>query len=161
MDEYEINECIIEFKKYIALVIINRFSPTNQNSKTIVAMTNNIIDELWHTLILFCKEYHEFSTKIFGKYLHHSPNTKNSIISIDSVIKFYDEYKKYFGTLHPIWCYNIKEELKEDYFNTDKKETITTKYSISHGEQNKYNININLKDFMIYQVLSLSDNIQK
>ena len=25
MDEYEINECIIEFKKYIALVIINRF----------------------------------------------------------------------------------------------------------------------------------------
>ena len=28
--------------------------------------------------------------------------------------------------LHPIWHYNIKEELKEDYFNTDKKETITT-----------------------------------
>ena len=122
MDEYEINECIIEFKKYIALVIINRFSfSTNQNGKIIVAMTNNIIDELWHTLILFSKEYHEFSTKIFGKYLHHSPNTKNSIISNDSVIKFYNEYKKYFGMLHPIWCYNIKEELKEDYFNTDKK----------------------------------------
>ena len=29
--------------------------------------------------------------------------------------------KKSFGMLHPIWCYNIKEELKEDYFNTDKK----------------------------------------
>ena len=43
MNEYEINECIIEFKKYIALVIINRFSSTNQNGKIIVAMTNNIM----------------------------------------------------------------------------------------------------------------------
>ena len=87
-------------------------------------MTNNIIDELWHTLILFSKEYHEFSTKIFGTYFHHSPNTKNSIISNDSVIKFYSEYKKYFGILHPIWRYNIKEELKEDYFNTEKKKQL-------------------------------------
>ena len=31
MDEDEINECIIEFKKYIALVIINRFSVFNKS----------------------------------------------------------------------------------------------------------------------------------
>ena len=87
-------------------------------------MTNNVIDELWHTLILFSKEYHEFSTKIFGTYLHHSPNTKNSSISNDSVRKFYDEYKKYFGMLHPIWHFNTKEEeLKEDDTITDRKES--------------------------------------
>ena len=165
MDEYEINECIIEFKKYIALVIINRLfyssSPTNQNNKVIVAMTNNVIDELWHTLILFSKEYHEFSTKIFGAYLHHSPNTKKSSISNDSVIKFYSEYKKYFGILHPIWYYNIKEEeLKEDYFNTDRKESATPHYSAKE-HINNYDNDIDLNEFKIYQVLSLSDNIQK
>jgi len=165
MDEYEINECIIEFKKYIALVIINRFfsssSPTNQNNKTIVAMTNNIIDELWHTLILFSKEYHEFSTKIFGTYFHHSPNTKNSSISNDSVRKFYSEYKKYFGILHPIWHFNIKEEeLKEDYFNTDRKESAAPHYSTKE-HINNYDKDIDLNEFKIYQVLSLSDNIQK
>ena len=83
----------------------------------------------------FSKEYHEFSTKIFGAYLHHSPNTKKSSISNDSVIKFYSEYKKYFGILHPIWYYNIKgEELKEDYFNTGIKETNVPKYSIRKRE---------------------------
>ena len=165
MNEYEIDECIIEFKKYIALVIMNRFSSsTNQNDKVIiVAMTNNIIDELWHTLILFSKEYHEFSTKIFGMYLHHSPNTKNSSISNDSVIKFYEGYRKYFGMLHPIWYYNVKEEeLKEKEIIIDRKESNSSSSCNNvEEEENNYNNNINYKDFKIYQVLSLSDNIKK
>ena len=160
MNEYEINECIIEFKKYIALVIINRFSfSTNQNGKIIVAMTNNIIDDLWHTLILFSKEYHEFSTKIFGTYLHHSPNTKNSIISNDSVIKFYNEYRKYFGMLHPIWHYNVKEEELKEEFIIDRKESNSSSFN-NREKKEEGNNNINYKDLKIYQVLSLADNIQ-
>jgi hypothetical protein len=166
MNEYEINECIIEFKKYIALVIINRFSISrNQNDKVIVAMTNNIIDELWHTLILFSIEYHEFSIKIFGTYLHHSPNTKKTSISNDSVMKFYDGYKKYFGVLHPIWYYNLKEELKEDSFIIDKKENNSASCNNrdKQEEEDNYNNNnnINYKDLKIYQVLSFSCNNKK
>jgi len=165
MSDDEINECIIEFKKYIALVIINRLSysstPTNRNNKVIVAMTNNVIDELWHTLILFSIEYHVFSLKIFGTYLHHSPNTTNSSISNESVRKFYDEYKKYFGILHPIWHCNIREEeLKEDYFNTSIKEINVPKCTTRERENN-YNNNIKLDEFKVYQLLSLSDNINK
>jgi len=37
------------------------FSPTQQ------------IDEIWHAHILYTKEYHEMSEKVFGKYLHHQP----------------------------------------------------------------------------------------
>ena len=108
-------------------------------------------------MILFSKEYHEFSIKIFGTYLHHSPNTKNSSISNDSVIKFYEEYTKYFGMLHPIWHYNIKEEELKKEFITDRKES----NSSSCNNREKKEGNINYKDLKIYQVLSLSDNIKK
>lgn len=32
------------------------------------------IDLIWHTHILFTKQYHEDCNKIFGKYLHHTPS---------------------------------------------------------------------------------------
>ncbi|MEL6868036.1 MAG: hypothetical protein AAFP19_26670 [Bacteroidota bacterium] len=31
-----------------------------------------IIDEMWHTFILFTKEYHDFCMKYFGRFLHHN-----------------------------------------------------------------------------------------
>ncbi|MEW6167389.1 MAG: hypothetical protein AB1651_06795 [Pseudomonadota bacterium] len=34
-----------------------------------------IIDEMWHTFILFTKEYHEFCSRMFGHYMHHTPTT--------------------------------------------------------------------------------------
>lgn len=36
-----------------------------------------IIDEMWHNMILFTKEYHSFCEKHFGRYFHHLPATKN------------------------------------------------------------------------------------
>lgn len=35
-----------------------------------------IIDEMWHNMILFTPQYHEFSQKHFGKYFHHLPASK-------------------------------------------------------------------------------------
>lgn len=34
-----------------------------------------ILDEMWHAFILFTKEYHIFSKRYFGKYMHHAPTT--------------------------------------------------------------------------------------
>lgn len=31
------------------------------------------IDDMWHTFILFTKDYMEFGQKFFGKYVHHAP----------------------------------------------------------------------------------------
>ena len=33
------------------------------------------IDDMWHTFILFTKEYAEFCQKYFGEFMHHAPNT--------------------------------------------------------------------------------------
>lgn len=35
-----------------------------------------IIDEMWHNFILFTKEYQDFCSFYFGKYLHHIPSSK-------------------------------------------------------------------------------------
>ncbi len=33
------------------------------------------IDDMWHTFILFTKDYTNFGMKYFGTYLHHAPST--------------------------------------------------------------------------------------
>ncbi|MBX7205002.1 MAG: hypothetical protein K1X81_06225 [Bacteroidia bacterium] len=35
------------------------------------------LDEMWHTFILFTKDYSEFCKKNFGFYVHHAPTTKD------------------------------------------------------------------------------------
>lgn len=35
-----------------------------------------IVDEMWHNMILFTAQYHEFSQKHFNKYFHHVPASK-------------------------------------------------------------------------------------
>ena len=37
-----------------------------------------IVDEMWHNMILFTPQYHEFSQKHFGKYFHHVPASKTA-----------------------------------------------------------------------------------
>lgn len=39
-----------------------------------------IIDEMWHTFILYTKEYHNFCHEYLGYYLHHSPTKKSDAI---------------------------------------------------------------------------------
>ncbi len=35
-----------------------------------------IIDEMWHNLILFTKDYQEYCDRYFGRYFHHLPALK-------------------------------------------------------------------------------------
>ncbi len=35
-----------------------------------------MIDEMWHTFVLFTREYHSFCAEFFGHYLHHAPTTE-------------------------------------------------------------------------------------
>lgn len=34
-----------------------------------------MLDNMWHTFILFTKDYHEFCDRFFGRYIHHLPVT--------------------------------------------------------------------------------------
>jgi len=136
MDEEEINMCIDEFKKYIGLVIIKHYEEKrdHKNNHSFVLMSSEIIDEVWHNLILFTKEYVTFSYLIFDEYLHHTPSSANFAITNNDVMAFIKSYKKYFGDVNPIWYYKINKTIKNTprkevsnntlHINSEKKETI-------------------------------------
>lgn len=56
---------------------------------------SEIIDEMWHTFLLFTKDYDRFCQKFFGKKIHHNPDTTISTESKEKNQKQYENmYKK-------------------------------------------------------------------
>lgn len=79
-----------EFKKYVDVVkTFNR--PT--------AMISEAVDEVWHDLILFTREYAAFCEEHVGKFLHHSPNTEGNPVDKSSVGNFFDGYSQLYGSM--------------------------------------------------------------
>lgn len=103
MSNQEISICIAEFKKFVAVLIIGRAE------KKKVAMTNEIIDQVWHEFILFTKDYIEFSFAVRRDYIHHSPNTGDDKFGPEAARYFHETYAKYFGKIHPVWKLKVRE----------------------------------------------------
>lgn len=38
-----------------------------------VSMPSQVVDDMWHDFILFTRNYQDFCSKAFGRYLHHTP----------------------------------------------------------------------------------------
>jgi len=146
MDEEEINMCIDEFKKYISLVIIKRYDEKgyDKNNRSFVSMSSEIVDEVWHNLILFTKEYVTFSYLLFDEYLHHTPSSTNFAITNNDVVEFIKFYKKYFGDINPIWYYKINKTIK----NTPRKDMFNSASHVNHV--NKETIPILSKTYSQY-----------
>lgn len=94
LKEQEVQEAIIEFKKYMIIHLVT--------GKTI-AMSSDIVDLVWHQFILFTKEYHEFCFSVFDEYIHHSPATdtkKPKQVHLENLLS---GYASLFGNLPKIW----------------------------------------------------------
>ena len=39
-----------------------------------VSMPSRVVDDLWHEFILYTREYRDFCSRAFGKFLHHLPS---------------------------------------------------------------------------------------
>lgn len=57
---------------------LQKEDPDNQDLKFDFVMHHEMgdIDDMWHTFILFTRQYTEFSKEYFGYYLHHAPTTE-------------------------------------------------------------------------------------
>jgi hypothetical protein len=53
-----------ELKRYLILA---------GESNDSLGMMSTEVDNLWHTFLLFTKEYQAFCNDMFGKFIHHSP----------------------------------------------------------------------------------------
>ncbi|WP_205873045.1 glycine-rich domain-containing protein [Mycobacterium camsae] len=59
-----------ELKKYFVLCAVS--------ADEHVAMHSRMVDEAWHTFILFTSEYADYGYRYFDKFLHHAPNVEAS-----------------------------------------------------------------------------------
>jgi hypothetical protein len=123
MTDVQIKEILDEFKKYIAILVINNRKGTR------VEMVSELVDEVWHTFILFTKEYRIFCNAIFGEYIHHEPNV-SSRYGADPLFPnkkkqstefFYEQYETYFGPLPKIWRFKSLDKNNE-YLRIEKKD---------------------------------------
>jgi len=130
MTDDKIKEIVGEFKKFIAILVINHEKGTK------VEMVGELVDEVWHTFILFTNEYRKFCDTMVGEYIHHEPNVKTQY-GIDPLFPykkkkstefFYEEYEKYFGHLPEIWKLKTPDESIE---NENKFKTIMRCFMIS------------------------------
>jgi hypothetical protein len=60
-----------ELKRYLILAAEN--SPKN------VDMFSPTIDDLWHTFLLFTKDYEKYCKEMLGEFVHHVPKTHEKI----------------------------------------------------------------------------------
>lgn len=45
----------------------------NAAGRRMVAMPSQVVDDAWHTFILFTRAYEQFCRQAFGRFLHHTP----------------------------------------------------------------------------------------
>lgn len=60
----EYRQSFVEFKRFIALSVLHG-KP--------MGMISPRVDEIWHTFILYTRNYAQFCEDILGFYLHHTP----------------------------------------------------------------------------------------
>lgn len=92
----EYQDVLREFKKYVALVDLNR-------GKGKMSMPSERVDEVWHQFILFTPQYHEFCNEFLGKYLHHLPTTSHTPLTSTGTKNFIKFYQETFGNIPEIW----------------------------------------------------------
>jgi hypothetical protein len=87
-------EAIQEFKRYMALVGLGYRG---------LGMASPLVDEAWHTFILFTKDYAAFCQVAFGEFIHHVPRTSRDPQTTDGTERFVRAYREVFGDLSTIW----------------------------------------------------------
>jgi len=100
-----VDEAINEFRKYLSLVALGYKS---------VAMVSREVDAVWHTFILFTKDYAKFCQEAFGFFLHHQPSIPSQPIDPSARRRFVEAYRQEFGELPRIWAVGLENDPKGD-----------------------------------------------
>lgn len=87
LPEYLIDDAAYEFKRLMALCVIGHRG---------IVVPCEPVDEVWHTFMLFTREYAEFCRRVAGGFLHHSP-PESTLVGSPSGEDFLTLYRRYFG----------------------------------------------------------------
>jgi hypothetical protein len=90
-----------EVKKYLVLGELHKSHE--------IPMFSRRVDEVWHQFVLFTHQYHEFSMRFFGDFVHHVPRESPSLGDGGtgrpkrSLAEFREIYEPIFGPLSELW----------------------------------------------------------
>ncbi len=86
----EAKEAVRRYKNFLALLY--------KHPNEILAPAPDM-DEAWHAHILFTKKYMEWTTQIFGEYLHHTPSQESDSKEVMTNVQLQtaELYLKEFG----------------------------------------------------------------
>ncbi|MFB5285280.1 hypothetical protein [Peribacillus sp. Hz7] len=144
LKENEYKWRLLDLKRYFILTFLLKESP----------MFSEKVDELWHQMLMFTREYDDFSKKYLGTILHHSPNV--NVLPNPDLRGFFDWvyaelffirkenihlYKGFFRhPVHPIMIDEFKhlseDELIDMYFKRDTQYSMTVLALISSMKKN-------------------------
>lgn len=99
-----------ELKRFLALSLIQDDTHAGNG------MYSSDVDNLWHTFILFTKEYAHFCNTYFNRFIHHIPELEKASTP-EQMEKAYQDFqafiKKYEQLfeeeIHPIWFLDMCE----------------------------------------------------
>jgi hypothetical protein len=96
-DEATAKIAVEELKKFLYICAVEDDKP--------IAMISPIVDEAWHTFILFTKEYESFCCNIVGRFLHHRPiiSDYDMRVARSGAQNFIKSYQKHFGKMPTVW----------------------------------------------------------
>ncbi|MBU6447504.1 hypothetical protein KGQ24_01520 [Patescibacteria group bacterium] len=94
LPEGRVDEVIAEFRRFLKLIAMGHRG---------IGMISRDVDEVWHTFILFTRDYAEFCEEVFGFFLHHQPNLPSQPLGNESSVLFADAYRTEFGAIPAIW----------------------------------------------------------
>jgi hypothetical protein len=143
----EAQDLFVECLKWMWLCAFTFESNENSGTnypKVFIDNTMIMLDEMWHTFILFTKEYQSFCEKYFGFFLHHSPTTKlekdelrkRVILNRELVLQeTYDKTKKQYELIQELLG---EETLKKWYIEFADKYTVNEidKLRITESQSN-------------------------
>jgi hypothetical protein len=95
LPEEKVDQAITEYRKFLVLARLGH-GP--------LEMFSHYVDEVWHTHILFTRDYAKFCQMAFGRFFHHQPHTGNEKgASQDAATQFVSMYTDLFGLFSPLW----------------------------------------------------------
>ena len=86
LDDALIDKAFVEFRRFIALVVFGHKG---------LAVPSKEVDEIWHTFILFTREYMSFCERVAGEFIHHCP-PESTLPSANNYVPYLPVYLSYF-----------------------------------------------------------------
>ena len=90
-------DAVVEFRRYLALRVLYPEQHLQMFSKH--------VDVVWHTCLLFSRQYAEYCQRAFGQFVHHEPSVEPlSAARIEEEWEAFQTcYERGFGPLPRLW----------------------------------------------------------